>query len=442
MNLFFRSNSLSDDESDDDLNKWREMRSLVKERAKKQRENDDKPAHTHSSRSTKVTRKPGIPNTSRAMTAPLFCSTHDTTTEWLHDEELTGGLSISTPHVIGAVKNPSCTNGNDEVTQKATTTEDSSSASQTGKPFQSDMYKAQDFIKTVTKGVFDVELHHEPIEAQNFHHTHANNEFKIDNKSAEGLTAPTDPDDARTNISHKDNEKSASDNVKLQKHNEEDLVVACGNVERLDSTKSYISQPGTEETIQLDERIASCCEKSEEQLVCDNERDDKSLNIAESVGIRENDESNNEETSSISTANIRIRLQLGESRENNDEVTAVVRNSFMAGKGKKNKANTKSTMRDDKEAHVKPLTTDESMHAIADHEHGEAKTGYMNQNGQFILRKRELSKDALDICDVYRIIDQLKENQAKQSQNSKPTPNISENNPTAAANMVCTVSWQ
>jgi hypothetical protein len=476
VNFLCRSDSFSDSGSDDELAEWHEMRTKMKEKAKKEPDNHKKSAHTHAS---KLTKKLISPRRGKAIPFPREIP--NATVERLSEEELTGGLLLDIcgrcenvggkdlEFSTGNTQNLKNSNADvqdmvEEPTQSATSSEadaNMSSGSKIDEHIQNDECKSQQNIKdqgvdrTMTRdeSFIDLQLNHEKIKAQSDHNEHVPYKVEKDETFSEShaTASATDTYDP-TDEKNKNGECTSSDNLKHENRNDE-IVVAEYREEENSGAKHKMY-------VQLDERSASCNENSEEKQLVHHEIIANAVSIdyaTKSLPERINSDIH-QEAGSISAADIRISLRLGGTNENaGDEVKGPVRNLSARGKEDKDKKREelagseecknstenmgKSPYKTKPSKTIPEQKTDTCVLPTAKHEVREEKTSTMN--GDDVPRKQQLSNDVLDIDlgTVHKIIDYMKEEKSRQfliSNHRTTTPNGSESKKRVKNKMVRT----
>lgn len=469
--LFFRSDSISDDGSDDDFTEWHEMRTKLKERAKQEPKNLEKSSQTHTS---KLSRKPFSPRKEKAL--GFSREILGATAERLSEEELTGGVPLGTSNIMSELNCPTTGDiqnlqeGNadvqgvikESIQSVATLKADAgicSGSSGSGEHGQSDEWTSKEKIKdqgvgrtTVDDESFaDMELNHEKEKAQNDlnrHVTHQVENYETTFPDSHKTTHATNicgPPDGGVNFLHAEavTHSSYLDSPEDQHRSEKDVVESngkesyidvqkCKGDKGLDRSSSNAFAFKNKICIQLDERSASYDKKNEEK---------RHENITNAASVRAQPRpscvpSDIKQGSGLkSTADIRISLRFSgtEEKKARSEMESQVRSLSTSGKDDKHqKTGQLSNSRVSKissgnvekyryETKMKPSKTipdqktDTSVPIKADCVNKEEKTGIMNGQG---------------ICENHKIKNYMEEEKTMRSlisTDKTTTPNSREN---------------
>ena len=360
----FRSDSFSDDGSDDDFTEWHEMRTKLKQRAKQEPNNLEETSQTHAGKLS------GTPFSLRKEKALDFSrEISGATAERLSEEELTGGLPLGTCNEMSELNCP--TTGNIQNLQEGHADaqgviEESILSVGTLKPdpdictrsemsgrSQSDKWTSKE--KTKDQGVGRTTADDESFVdmAQNDHSKHVTRQdekyYTTFPESHETIhaTSMCGPPDEGENILHNENlaHSSSLDSPKDENRSEKDVVKCNGeesnmDVEKckgdkgLDRSSSNASAFNNKICIQLDERFASYNEKNEEK---------QHESIANAVSVRAQPHPScvtsdiKQGAGLISTADIRISLRFSDTAERKarGEIGSQVRSLSANGKGEK-----------------------------------------------------------------------------------------------------------
>ena len=441
----YRSVSLSDDESDEELTEWHEMRTKLKEKAKQCPKTHKESTNMHANKPVSLR---------RAGKAPVAPVGTNKTVDVLSEEELIGGIPYDTLSIHeNILVSDSTANETTKNTTKADVVE---KTTQSAKILETDLkipyknfrgeecrseekFEDKSISRKTDNSCLEMKLKYGEKTHGKTCDEHVVDIFEINQTFLERHTAATnttnayDPIDGRENTFSNENSREYTypyDHLEQENHGEESMTVQCHKKEDSIGLKSdmevvYVKKNAL--TVQekmhdeLDERTATCNDKNDEKKLSHNESFDC---VAKTRPNNVATEDIHKQAGLVSMANIKISLRFCETEEHLRDKENGVRES-------------KNT----KESSSKMFPGPNSDPTTLNNEKREEKTGVSHRN--VVSQKQELSNEVLniDLSTVHQIINNMKEEKTRQStmscSNKTAMPSSNESKHKIQTKMVC-----